>query len=80
MVIIVIGSSKEAISTLVKDLNTHFAIKELGDLHFFLGIEVKKLCIGASRKSWYVRLQTISYTIVSVRKNICTRGWCFGSR
>jgi hypothetical protein len=40
--IIVTGSSKEAISTLIKDLNTNFAIKDLGELHFFLGIEVKK--------------------------------------
>jgi histone deacetylase 1/2 len=41
--IIVTGSSKEAISTLIKDLNTNFAIKDLGELHFVLGIEVKKV-------------------------------------
>jgi hypothetical protein len=40
---IVTSSSSQAISTLVSDLNTHFAIKDLGDLHFFLGIEVKKV-------------------------------------
>jgi histone deacetylase 1/2 len=44
--IIVTGSSMQAISTLVKDLNTHFAIKDLGDLHYFLGIEVKKIQNG----------------------------------
>jgi histone deacetylase 1/2 len=41
---IVTGSSMEAI--LVKDLNTHFAIKDLGYMHYFLGIEVKKVQNG----------------------------------
>ncbi|XP_073357797.1 uncharacterized protein [Aegilops tauschii subsp. strangulata] len=40
--IIVTSSSNEAISGLLKDLNAEFALKDLGDLHFFLGIEVKK--------------------------------------
>jgi hypothetical protein len=81
--IIVIGSSMEAISTLIKDLNTHFAIKDLGDLHYFLGIEVKKVQNGIVltqekygldllEKSWYVLLQIISYTIVGVQKIIFT--------
>ncbi|KAK1619343.1 hypothetical protein QYE76_024860 [Lolium multiflorum] len=40
--IIVASSSNDAITALVSDLNENFAIKDLGDLHFFLGIEVKK--------------------------------------
>jgi histone deacetylase 1/2 len=40
--IIVTSSSDHAVSTLLKDLNAHFAIKDLGPLHFFLGIEVKR--------------------------------------
>ena len=44
--IIVTSSSHHAIATLIHDLNTHFAIKDLGDLHFFLGIEVKKISDG----------------------------------
>ncbi|KAK1684956.1 hypothetical protein QYE76_045804 [Lolium multiflorum] len=35
-----------AISALLKDLNKNFAIKDLGDLHFFLGIEVKRVNDG----------------------------------
>jgi hypothetical protein len=41
--IIVSSSSDQAIVALVKELNKDFAIKDLGDLHYFLGIEVKKI-------------------------------------
>jgi histone deacetylase 1/2 len=44
--IIVTNYSDQAISALLQDLNEHFAIKDLGDLHFFLGIEVKKISDG----------------------------------
>jgi histone deacetylase 1/2 len=44
--IIVTGSSDRAINALVRDLNVNFAIKDLGDLHFFLGIEVKRVHNG----------------------------------
>ena len=40
--IIVTSSSDEAITGLLKDLSADFALKDLGDLHYFLGIEVKK--------------------------------------
>jgi histone deacetylase 1/2 len=38
--IIVTSSSDHAITILFKELNENFAIKDLGDLHYFLGIEV----------------------------------------
>jgi hypothetical protein len=38
----VTSSSDAAISILLKDLNVHFAIKDLGALHYFLGMEVKR--------------------------------------
>jgi hypothetical protein len=44
--IIVTSSSTKAISTLLHDLKDDFALKELGDLHFFLGIDVKKVHDG----------------------------------
>lgn len=40
--IIVTSSSNEAVRALLSDLNSEFALKDLGDLHFFLGIEVKQ--------------------------------------
>jgi histone deacetylase 1/2 len=40
--IIVTSSSNKAIPALLHDLNDDFALKDLGDLHFFLGIKVKK--------------------------------------
>jgi hypothetical protein len=44
--IIVTSSSDDAIDILLKALNANFAIKDLGDLHYFLGIEVKKVQDG----------------------------------
>jgi len=40
--IIVTSSSNDAITTLLRDLNFEFALKDFGDLHYFLGIEVIK--------------------------------------
>jgi histone deacetylase 1/2 len=44
--IIVTSSSNKAIASLLQDLSSSFALKDLGDLHFFLGIEVKKFSQG----------------------------------
>jgi histone deacetylase 1/2 len=41
--IIVTSSSDLAITVVLRDINENFAIKDLGDLHYFLGIEVKKI-------------------------------------
>lgn len=44
--IIVASSSQEATDSLLKDLEREFALKDLGDLHYFLDIEVKKSTDG----------------------------------
>jgi histone deacetylase 1/2 len=44
--IIVVSSSEHATSVLLKNLSKEFALKDLGDLNFFLGIEVKKVKDG----------------------------------
>jgi hypothetical protein len=40
--IIVTSSSDKAVTALLKDLGASFALKDLGDLHYFLGIQVEK--------------------------------------
>lgn len=40
--IIVVNSKKEAVPALLQDLQKEFALKDLGELHYFLGIEVNK--------------------------------------
>ncbi|XP_044318111.1 uncharacterized protein [Triticum aestivum] len=44
--IIVASSLQSAINALLHDLSSEFALKDLGDLHFLLGIEVKKIQDG----------------------------------
>jgi len=44
--IIVASSSQEATKCLLRDLEKEFALKDLGDLHYFLGIEVKRTVDG----------------------------------
>jgi hypothetical protein len=44
--IIVASSSSKATEGLMRKLNQEFALKDLGDLHYFLGIEVHKVTNG----------------------------------
>jgi histone deacetylase 1/2 len=44
--IIVASSSQEATGMLLRDLQKDFALKDLGNLHYFLGIEVKTVSNG----------------------------------
>jgi hypothetical protein len=44
--IIIIASDQSAITKLLQLLNVEFAVKNLGDLHYFLGVEVLKLESG----------------------------------
>jgi hypothetical protein len=44
--IIITASDPVAITELLKLLSVDFAVKELGDLHYFLGVEVNKVAAG----------------------------------
>jgi hypothetical protein len=45
---IIVSSSSSAVDALLKDLNVEFALKDLGSLHYFLGIEVHRTAEGLS--------------------------------
>lgn len=45
--IILTGSSSSLISDLIGKLNCKFALKQLGELDYFLGLEVKRTVIGS---------------------------------
>jgi hypothetical protein len=40
--IIIVSSSNNAVTTLLQNLQKEFALKDMGNLHYFLGIEVNK--------------------------------------
>ncbi|XP_025693090.1 uncharacterized mitochondrial protein AtMg00810-like [Arachis hypogaea] len=42
--IIVTGESTELVKEVIAKLNDKFALKDMGDLHYFLGIQVNKTC------------------------------------
>jgi hypothetical protein len=44
--IIVASSSPGAMTALLKNLEKDFALKDLGDLHYFVGLEVNKIDNG----------------------------------
>jgi hypothetical protein len=44
--IIVARSSQVVVAALLEDLRVNFALKDLGPLHYFLGIELKQDCDG----------------------------------
>jgi histone deacetylase 1/2 len=71
--IIVTSSSQETVTALLKDLRLEFALKDLGELSYFQGIEVtpiqggillkqEKIYKRYFRKSWYAKMQDILYT------------------
>ncbi|KAL3651407.1 hypothetical protein CASFOL_004409 [Castilleja foliolosa] len=44
--ILVTGNDESAIQRLIEKLKKHFTLKDLGEIHHFLGIEVKKTSVG----------------------------------
>jgi len=52
--IIITASDSAAITELLKLLSVDFAVKELGDLHYFLGVEVNKVEAGLLSQRRYI--------------------------
>jgi histone deacetylase 1/2 len=50
--IIVTSSSQEVVTALLKDLRSEFALEDLGELSYFMGIEVTPVQGGIHYKVW----------------------------
>jgi hypothetical protein len=72
--IIVARSSSTAATTLLQDLQGDFALKDLGPLHYFLGVEVQHtmdgLCLSQSNYTWDLldHAGMLSYKVVIVHQ------------
>lgn len=62
--IIVASSSERATTALLQDLKEEFALKDLGELHYFLGIEVRKICNRSSEEGRNDRLQACQHSTI----------------
>jgi hypothetical protein len=81
--IIVASLCQEAINHLLKSLEKDFALKDLGDLHYFLGIEVTKIkdSIMLSQQKYAAELlqragmigcKPVQTPLVHVREVVCS--------
>ena len=43
---IVIGTSESHLQQFIHALNQHFSLKDLGDLHYFIGLQINRHAIG----------------------------------
>jgi hypothetical protein len=80
--IIIASSSQEATSRLLKNLEEDFALKDLRDLHYFLGIEVTdegqgwysvdsaQVCDRVTPTGRYDWLQAYLDTVVYIKKRL----------
>jgi hypothetical protein len=71
--IIVASSSQAATDALLKDLSQEFALKDLGDLSYFLGIEVQKVDNGlvlSQSKYAHDILTRLVWNIVQARRHL----------
>lgn len=89
--IIVASSSQEATRAFLRDLEKEFALKDLGDLYYFLGIEVKRSREGLSltheryaadviRRAGMHLSKLVSTPMWSTKKLSLTKGTALGAK
>jgi hypothetical protein len=73
--IIVSSSSDAAVSALLKNLGHEFALKDLGDLHYVLGLEVHKQSGGLllnQKNMLMIYLYLLAWLIALLALRLCT--------
>jgi histone deacetylase 1/2 len=70
--IIVASSSQQATDALLRDLQQDFALKDLGNLHFFLGIEVTRKSDGLLLSQGWYAADILSRTGMTTAKPVDT--------
>jgi hypothetical protein len=70
--IIVASSSQTATMALLKNLEKEFALKDLGDLHFFLGIEVSSINEGILLSQWKYAMDLVKRAGMNSCKTVIT--------
>jgi histone deacetylase 1/2 len=65
---VVVSLSKKAVDALLHDLGIDFALKDLGELHYFLGTKVKKVCDGILLSQEQCAEELLSWVIMMICK------------
>lgn len=71
--IIVTGSNQSYVSELVLQLGREFAMKDLGPLHFFLGVEVSYFAGGIHLSQSKYTAELLDKTNMTLAKAVATR-------
>ena len=69
--LVIIGNNNNFVASIIKQLGDHFSLKDMGLLHFFLGVEVVPTQAGLFLSNKYIQ-ELLSNTNMSGAKDVST--------
>ena len=69
--LVIIGNNNNFVASIIKQLGDHFSLKDMGLLHFFLGVEVAHTQAGLFLSKKYIQ-ELLSNTNISGAKDVST--------